>query len=313
MTIFFNKSFLITILVCASAISEATEISPLLGVGQDNFSFKIQSLGGATKEIEYEPNIPGLSRVGLSALGYGVSYSIRGAEAENQNFGKTSFTDFQLGYHNENWGIDGFYQTYKGFYIKNSSTFGGNSDSPYTFPDLEFNHYAISARLARDNQGGFKLSSLLSQSDQIKKTAGTYYLLASYRYFSLINNSTILPASLSGINSDVDGIRKMAVNTINLGAGAGKYWVSDSYWFIGSCFDLIATYGLYRYTREPVNDSNSSYLTTSFNVKLGVGYSGDRFRAGISANGEITTLKAAASTYLAAASNQFMFYIRTAY
>ena len=123
MTIFFNKSFLITILVCASAISEATEISPLLGVGQDNFSFKIQSLGGATKEIEYEPNIPGLSRVGLSALGYGVSYSIRGAEAENQNFGKTSFTDFQLGYHNENWGIDGFYQTYKGFYIKNSSTF----------------------------------------------------------------------------------------------------------------------------------------------------------------------------------------------
>ena len=293
--------------------SQATEISPLFGIGADNFTFNIQSLGGDTAEIKYKPNVPGLARVGLSALGYGVSYSFRGTEPPNDNFGKTSSTDFQLGYHNENWGIDGFYQTYKGFYVENSSAFGGNSDTPYTFPDLEFNHYAISARLARDNQGGFKLSNLLTQSDQIKKTAGTYYLLASYRYYSLINSGSILPTTISAVNPDVDAIRKMAVNTVNVGAGAGKYWVSSNYWFIGACFDLIATYGIYSYTRDPENNSNSSYGTTSFNLKLGTGYSGDYFRTGISINGEVSTLKAGSSTYLQAASNQILLYIRTAF
>lgn len=296
-----------------TGVSQATEISPIFGIGIDNFNFKIQGLGGDTKEMNYVPNIPGLSRIGLSALGYGASYSFRGSEPPNDNFGKTSATDFQLGYHNENWGIDGFYQTYKGFYIENSSDFGGTNELPYTYPDLEFNHYAISARLSRDNQGGFNLSNLLTQSDQIKKTAGTYYLLASARYYSLINTASILPATLAAVNPDVDAIRKMAVHTVNVGAGAAKYWVSSNYFFIGACFDLIATYGIYKYTREPENNSNSSYGTTSFNLKLGTGYSGDHFRTGISVNGEITTLKTGASTYMQAASNQILFYVRTAF
>ena len=314
MTIFFKSSLFITFLVCASPASQATEISPLFGVGQDNFIFKIQSLAGGIKEIEYEPNIPSLVRIGLSALGYGISYSIRSGGGElNQNYGKTDFTDFQLGYHNENWGIDGFYQTYKGFYVKNSGDFSGNNSAPYLKPDLEFNHYAISARWARDNQGGFILSSLLSQSDQLKKTAGTYYLLGSYKYYSLINGATILPPTLTGINNDVESIRKMQVDTLNVGFGAGKYWVSSNYWFIGGCLDLIATYGMYKYTREPVSFDTSSYMTTSYNLKLGAGYSGDHFRTGISLNGEITTLKAAQSSYLVASSNQIMAYIRTAF
>jgi hypothetical protein len=286
----------------------------LFGIGQDNFNFKLQSLAGGINEIQYEPNIPGLMRIGLSALGYGASYSIRSSAGElNQNFGKTDFTDFQLGYHNENWGVDGFYQTYKGFYIKNSADFAGDSNLPYLMPDLEFNHYAISARWARDNQGGFILSSLLSQAEQLKKTAGTYYLLGSYKYYSLINGDTILPASLSGLNTDIDGIRKMKVDTLNFGVGAGKYWVSSNFWFIGACLDLIATYGLYTYTRDPVNTSTSSYGTTSFNLKIGAGYSGENFRTGVSINGEVTTLKAAQSSYLVAASNQLMVYVRSAF
>lgn len=265
-------------------------------------------------DINYAPNIPGLIRVGLSAFGYGASYSIRSQGNDyRQELGQTSFTDFQLGFHNENWGIDGFYQTYKGFFIENSGNFGGQNNAPFLFPDLEFDHFALSARLSRDNKGGFILSNLLTQSEQIKNTAGTYFLLASLRHFSLKNTGTILPAFASGVNSDVDMLRKMSAHTLNIGAGAAKYWVSDSQFFFGANLDLIGTYGIYRFEREPTSLVKSTYITTSFNLKTGAGYSGQNFRAGVSISGEVTTLQISSGALISASANQVLAYLRYAF
>jgi hypothetical protein len=49
-------------LFCASNPVLATEISPWFGVGNDSFAFSVEGLGPNLPVIEYEPNIPGLSR-----------------------------------------------------------------------------------------------------------------------------------------------------------------------------------------------------------------------------------------------------------
>lgn len=306
----FLKSFIIS-LFCVVPVTAATEISPILGVGTDIFAFQIEGLGANTKPIEYEPNIPGLTRLGVSAYGYGISYGIRADVKELDPLkGQSDFTDFQFGYHNNNWGAALFVQNYKGFYIKNSDQF--SSPTPYfLFPDLKWTHYGLMGRYAMDNQG-FSVSALISQSEQIKKTAGSYFLVGGYRYHSLDSDNTLIPATLQGINVDMDNLRKVKANSLNLGVGAGKYWVSNSHFFIGGVFDLLGTLAVYDYQNVSTSSANS-YGTLSFNFKAGLGYSGDHFRTGITVVGEITTLKGYNDSFIKPAASQLMLYFRYAF
>lgn len=300
-------------LFCVSNPVLATEISPWLGVGNDTFSFSIESLGGSAALIQYEPNIPGLSRLGLNAYGFGASLSFRADVKElDPNKGKSDFSDFQLGYHNTQWGLDLFYQDYKGFFISNSAAIGGATTPYYTLPNLEFRHYALMGRWAVDNQG-FSISNLMNQSEQIKKTAGSYFIVGGIRHHTLdSDNSSIIPTQFIGINPDMDNLRSLKTHSLNLGVGAGKYWVSSSHFFIGAVFDLIGTYGIYNY-KLVQSEFASSYGTLSFNLKPGLGYSGENFRTGISLSGEITTLKGLNSSFIKPSANQIMLYFRYAF
>lgn len=289
----------------------ATEISPIFGLGTDIFAFQIEGLGANTKPIEYEPNIPGLTRLGVSAYGYGLSYGIRADVKELDPLkGNSEFFDFQFGYHNLSWGADLFVQKYTGFFIKNSDQF--SSTNPYfLFPDLKWSHYGLMGRYAMDNQG-FSVSALMTQSEQIKKTAGSYFLIGGYRYHSLDSDNTLIPTTLQGINADMDNLRKLKAQSLNLGLGAGKYWVSDSRFFIGGVFDLLGTFALYDY-QSLSSTSNNSYGTLSFNLKAGLGYSGDHFRSGLSYSSEVTTLKGFNDSFIKPAATQLLLYFRYAF
>ncbi len=306
-----NLNILFMLLFCVCSGRAATEISPILGVGSDTFSFNIESLGNNTKTLEYVPNIPGLTKYGLSAYGFGVSYSTRASVSTlDPAKGLSDFFDLQLGYNNYQWGLDLFVQNYTGFYIQNLSPTSGTN--PYfLFPNLKWNHYGLMGRWAMDNQG-FLISALTTQSEQIKKSAGSYFLVGGYRYHSLDNDASIIPSTLQGINSEMDNLLKMKTNSLNFGVGAGKYWVNDSHFFAGGLFDLLGTYGLYNY-ESTTGTSNSSYATLSFDIKLGVGYSGEKFRSGLSVAGDITTLQGFKSSYIKPSATQALLYFRIAF
>ncbi len=304
-------SMFIIPLFCAIPVLAATEISPIFGLGTDIFSFQVEGLGANTKAIEYEPNIPGLTRLGVSAYGYGLSYGIRADVKELDPLkGQSEFLDFQLGYHNMSWGVDLFVQNYKGFFIKNSNQF--SSPTPYfLFPDLKWTHYGLMGRYSMDNQG-FSVSALTTQSEQIKKTAGSYFLVGGYRYHSLDSENSLIPSTLQGINTDMDDLRKLKAHSMNLGVGAGKYWVNSSNFFIGGVFDLLGTLALYNY-ENVLTTTKNSYGTLSYNFKAGLGYSGENFRTGFSVVGEVTTLKGFNDTFIKPSASQLLLYFRYAF
>ena len=105
---------------CLIAKASATEkVSPYFGIGSDMFIFSIDSFNAAQKELNYEPNTPGLSRIGLSAFGLGISYATRSSVAElDKDKGESKFLDVQLSYNNTKWGADLYVQQYEGFYLK---------------------------------------------------------------------------------------------------------------------------------------------------------------------------------------------------
>lgn len=295
-------------------MTQATEISPLFGVGNDSFSFTLQDLGGdSIDEITFEPNIPGLSRIGLSAMGYGISYSFRADVKElDKTKGNSNFFDFQIGYHNQKWGVDLAIQDYEGFYITNSSRVGTTTEPYYVFPDLHFKHYGLMGRWAMDNQG-FTISQLMTQSEQIKKSAGSYFLIGGIRHHTLESENTFIPTPYQSYNLDMTDLRKAAAHSLNLGVGAGKFWVSSNQFFIGGVFDLVGTLGLYKYELTQNRSENTSYSTLSFNIKGGFGYSGENFRTGLSFSNEVTTLKGLNHSLIKPSAIQVLLYIRTAF
>jgi len=273
------------------------------------FLFNIDSFSSAQKELSYEPNIPGLTRFGLSAYGLGVSLSTRGSGKDlDSDKGESKFLDFQVGYHNTQWGADIFVQNYEGFFLKNTSQVGGNTTPYYLFPDLKFNHYGLIARYAFDNKG-FSISALLNQADEIKKSEGSYFLIGGVRQHSFETANTLIPAPLQGVNVDMDNLRKLSVNTLNLGVGAGKYWVSSSKFFIGAVIDTMGTFGIYKYTLT-TGSQTSDYGTLSVSVKLGTGYAGKKWRSGLSAYTDSTTLQALDRTYIKPQATAFLIYVR---
>lgn len=280
----------------------AEMISPLFGVGQENFEFSLGDIGSNKGDAKYQPNISGVSRVGLTAYGLTVGASFRSNQELDPNYGKTDFFDVQLDYHNRKWGIDAIYQVYKGFY----------SNSPnqiQLFPDLRFQQYGVIGRIALE-ESDFTVGALLNQSDEIKKTAGKYYFVGGVRQHVMDTDISLLQQDYAGINPDLESLRKMKSTSLNIGLGAGKYWVADNHLFAGALLDLVGTYGFYKYTDANNVDEMTQKTSLSYSIKFGAGYAGETYKFGFSLSGDTTTLVTPGSSFMIPQALRSLIYLR---
>lgn len=288
----------------------ASPISPLFGLGQESFSFSVLDVLPQGKTIEFDPNIAGVSRLGINAFGFAVGYSFRSSDQNlDPKKGSTQFFDLQLGYNQKQWGVETFYQTYQGFYTS-------NTNAVQLFPDLRFVHYGLIGRYALSD-GEFSVPGLMDQSDDVKTTSGKYYVLGGLRYHSMESSTSLLQQENMGQNPEFENLRLVKTTSINLGVGAGKYWVSPSRFFAGGLFDLVGTVGIYNYTSAAgamgTTSSQSTYATLSYDLKLAVGYSGDFFKSGIGLTADTTTLKTPGATFLRPSALRALTYIRAVF
>lgn len=304
-TLYFKLISLFCILTfCKNQHLQATEISPIIGLGQENFTFEVTEFDPNNKKrtLKFEPNIAGILKLGISAYGFGIGYSFRGAEKDTDiNKGKTNFSDWQLGYNSKNWGVETFYQNYKGFYTESTNAI-------QTFSDLKFNHIGLTARYAIGDEE-FSVGGLTDQSNEIKETSGKYYLLFGYDEHNMETNISLLQLENAGINSDFENLRALKSNDIKVGIGAGKYWVHQGQLYIGGMMDLLATYANYDYTTTTQSYSDHD-LTTSVNIRLGLGYKDSNIRYGVSFAGDATTLLAPGKAIIRPSANKALLYVR---
>ncbi len=256
-----------------------------------------------TYEIKFEPNIAGVSRIGINAFGFGVGYSFRGGRKNlDPAKGSTDFFDLQLGYNTKDWGVDSFYQTYKGFYTSNTQQI-------QTYPNLLFTHYALTGRYAL-TASEFSVGGLLDQSENITATASKYYVVGGIRYHRMETDVSLLQAENAGLNPELENLRKLKVTSLNAGLGAGKYWVSARRFFFGVLLDLIGTVGSYTYENTTAATSATN-ASLSFNIKIGTGYSGETWKSGIGITGDTTSLKTPGATFIKPSAARALIYVRT--
>jgi hypothetical protein len=263
----------------------------------------MQNIGNGKSNMNFEPNISGVSRLGATAFGFSAGYSFRGSNKElDPALGSTTFSDWQLGYQSKNWGVDAFYQTYRGFYTKNTSL-------TQVHPDLHFQHYGLMGRWAM-NESEFTVSGLYDQSEPITTTAGKWYLMGGIRQYLMNTPITLMQQDYAGINQELEDLRELTSTSLNFGVGAGKYWVNDNRLFAGVLADLFVTYGLYDYRFSTGDTNHSNYMTLSYDLKVGVGYAGEKYRFGLGTSADLVTLRITDKTQFQSISARALVYLR---
>lgn len=253
--------------------------------------------------MQFEPNISGVSRLSASAFGYSLGYSFRGSRKDlDPALGSTQFSDWQLGYQAHNWGVDVFYQTYKGFYSKSTTL-------TQLHPDLLFQHYGLMGRFAM-NESEFTVSGLYDQSEPIQNTAGKWYLMGGFHQYRMSSPISLMQQDYANVNPELENLRSLVSSSLNFGVGAGKYWVNDSHLFFGVLADIFLTYGLYDYRYASEETLHSSYMTLSYDFKVGMGYAGEKFRFGLGTSADLVTLRTSRESSFQSVSARALVYLR---
>jgi hypothetical protein len=277
----------------------------LIGFGQENFTFELAEFDNTGKAIKFEPNISGVTRLGLNAFGFGVGYSLRNSDKETRpNIPKTKFSDWQLGYHSARWGIDTYYQTYEGFYTTNTNAL-------VSFPNLNFKHQGLTFRYALE-ESEFSVGKIVDQAENITSDAGKVYLVFGWSQHQMDTDAPLLQFEHAGANPEVENLKSLKSTSVKFGAGGGKYWISESKFFVGGLIDLLSTYSNLKYESTTGNSDRSDF-TTSFNLKIGGGYAGEKFKTGISLVGDVTQLKTPGGALLKPSANRILIYFRTVF
>lgn len=170
------------------------------------------------KHVDFKPNEKINWGLDASYDGYKLGFSIpvtQDAESIEQK-GKTEHFDLYLGHYWDSFGIDGFYQTYKGLYV--DETQGEGSTFPKR-PDLKSHLYGVNLYYAF-SPNRFPLRSLSSFDGQGEERGGSWIAFATASDFSLRGD---IPLTSS---YQMLGAR---LRTAAVGAGYGARWTRNGY------------------------------------------------------------------------------------
>ncbi|MBY0452905.1 MAG: DUF4421 domain-containing protein, partial [Bdellovibrionaceae bacterium] len=239
---------------CKIALGGATEISPIIGLGQENFTFEVQKFNNGGGAVKFEPNVAGILRLGLDVYGFGFGYSFRNTEKSHDAAkGETKFSDLQLGYNAKNWGINTYFQSYEGFYTSNTNTI-------QTYPHTRFDHNEGLFRYAL-NDGDFAISSLIDQSTAIKPAPIKYYAVGGISQHRMTTDIPLLQLENAGTDPQLENLQELEAYSYKIGLGAGKYWVSDNYFFVGGLVDLLISTQDYKFKEFSGNTADHRNTT----------------------------------------------------
>jgi Domain of unknown function (DUF4421) len=240
--------------------------------------FEIQQESNRGNKLTYKPN----NSIGL---GFGVYIFEIGAEltfavpinAERESlFGKTRATDLQLNLLGKRWGLDLFYQNYKGFYVDDPN---GNivAGAPYPQrPDLRTNNFGVNGIYFFNKR--FSLRSAYNFSERQRKSAGSFSLTGTLNFFEVQGDSALYSKKYEPIFGAGTAFSRMDMNTFSVSPGYSHTLVFKNL-FVNASLSLGPAYHWIDYEVGGRSLSASS-LNSFFDVRAGIGYNGKRFFCG---------------------------------
>jgi hypothetical protein len=258
-------------------------------IKQRTNQFEIQQIKNSGNKLSYKPN----NSVGLGfgiyvfEIGAEITFAVPvNAERESQ-FGKTNATDVQLNLLGKNWGLDLFYQNYKGFYLNdpNGTILPG---APYPQrPDLRTNNLGINGIYVFNKQ--FSLRSAYNFSERQRRSAGSFLLTGTLNFFDVQGDSALYSKKYEPVFGAGTAFSQMDMNTFSVSPGYSYTLVVKNF-FANASLSLGPAYHWVDYQVGGQSLSASS-LNSFFDIRAGIGYNGKRFFCGVNLVNQTRTVK----------------------
>ena len=257
---------------------------------RESFRFDIFTDNRETK-ISYEPNVQWKYGASMTIYDFGFYFvtdtNRSDWKKDEDEYGKTESMDLLLHYYTKGFGIDLFYQRYKGFYISNPedhfSTW--NDGDPYPqLPDMKSQSGGINFYYQIPIFGFgkyFSLEAAFDQTERQKKSTGSFMIMASAYYLGIDNSSSIIPPESEDDYDELRGLEAGKFYTLSLSPGFAYSLVLWKFSFTPAAFFGIGAQHQIFETGE--GEKTSNRIALKINIRASLIFNGDNFLAGTTA------------------------------
>lgn len=211
----------------------------------EQFNFKLYTLfklntieiKNNQDRLELNPNSPlGLGfSVNYKALGISLGIGLPQTQTNLSKYGKTSRVDFQVSFYLKNFGLDSYFQLYKGYYNSNPDDFIEWSKTAYPLlPEMRTISIGLSGYYVFNNEK-YSNKAIISRTQVQHKSAGSLLLGVFLNYDEASSPDGFFPNELpDSIGSDFD-LKGFMYFATGLTIGYTYTWViSKSFYLNGN-------------------------------------------------------------------------------
>lgn len=233
------------------------------------------------KKVNYQPSPSsgGYYGVGLGWNGIGVSLVddiSSSQDNDEEKYGKSTYENYTMFFYGRQYGVDLYYQRYKGCFLNNPGDFGLQEGDPETIrPDLELSALGLNAYFVFS--GDFSMVAAFNQTERQLRSGGSFLFMVSLMRFVIDSDGPLFPAGHDG--GGYAGFR------------GGRFYsmaASPGYAYTFVYYSLYITLGVflggglvYQEMDVAVGEKTSYSLMFRSSVKAALGYNGERFFAGL--------------------------------
>lgn len=258
--------------------------------GSGTLDLNVKADSSASTNPEFRSNPQAFNGIGLSYKDYGVALtgSLVGMNnsftKDESIYGETKTLGFSFYYFSRKFGIDFFYKNYKSFY---------RTENTQIYPDLKIINAGLNATYVFSDDFSFKAA--FKMSERQKRSAATWLASVGVGFSEISNSGPLIPNDVKSRFTEDSDFEKGKFYSISAAAGGAFTLTSNGYYFLTGSLML----GLSPQLQNQDGDK-SIHIGLKSNVKLALGYNGDRYYFGVNlqADGVALRLKAAEMTVM---------------
>jgi hypothetical protein len=255
--------------------------SSKLSLGMDN-----DEGGENSKGIYYSPSNAGLNAgIEIAYDDFGLSYSKKiiqnGYDMENfdrPDYGKTEQTDVQIYYYTRSYGIELYYQHYKGFYLENPSSLGVSKNNPeFVREDLEIKN--IGGNYIYAFSKNYSLKAPFNLTERQTKYEYSWLVMIPLYYVNIHSNFSLIPPDVEEYYGKYAGFKSGTFYGTGILGGLGATIPFYKFYFnIALLMGAGVIEQQFNTSSGEINKFTTNFLLSG---KLAIGYNGDNFFSGI--------------------------------
>lgn len=245
--------------------------------------------GNVDQRLAYRPNNKMLLGIGVNHgyLGLNIGINLPFMNQDDDKYGETKYYDFTLRMFAPKFNLTGYLQTYRGFYLRNTSTIiaGWEEGDPYYIrSDMRTNTIGLDISYIF-NSNRFSYRAALVQTEWQKKSAGSMLIGGSFFYNFTTGDSSIVPSKTS-YPGFYDSVHFKRSNIFSIGPHIGYAYTlvfKKHYFLTGSIngsLNIGSTKLILIEEDEEIKSGMILALRTEFMISGG--YNSDRWYFGIS-------------------------------